>query len=247
MARAHNHLIERLPRMERTRFLAICKPVELLSAEVLCESGTPTRHVYFTIDGVISLVADSGGGSEYPPRSRSTRSPLEGKSMLEVGMVGSEGMVGTQLVLGVGESPLQALVQGTGSAWRIAAAPFCHELARNTALRASLNRYVCVTMNQLASSVVCQRFHRIGPRLARWLLMTQDRTHADSFHVTHQFLADMLGVRRVGVTTAAVALQRLELIRYRRGELEVLDRRGLEAAACRCYAAERQAYFDIVH
>jgi CRP-like cAMP-binding protein len=228
--RGHNHLIQGLPHTERARFLTICKPVELASAEVLCESGTPTRYVYFPINGVISLVT-----------------PIEGRSMLEVGMVGSEGMVGTQLVLGVGESPLHALVQGTGSAWRIAAAPFRTELARSTALRVSLNRYVCVTMNQLASSVVCQRFHRIGPRLARWLLMTQDRAHADSFHVTHEFLAYMLGVRRVGVTSAAVALQRLGLIRYRRGELVVLDRHGLEAAACCCYAAERKIYLDILH
>ncbi len=125
MVRAHNHLIERLPRRERTRFLAICKPVELLPAEVLCESGTPTRHVYFPIDGVISLVADLGGGSEQGPPTQSTRPPIEGKSMLEVGMVGSEGMVGTQLVLGVEESPLQAMVQGTGSAWRIARRRHC--------------------------------------------------------------------------------------------------------------------------
>lgn len=230
MPRVHNHLIQRLPHKERARFLTICKPVELALAEILCESGTPTRYVYFPINGVISLVT-----------------PIEGKSVLEVGMVGSEGMVGTQLVLGVGESPLNALVQGTGSAWRIAAAPFCNELAQSAALRVSLNRYVCVTMNQLASSVVCQRFHRIGPRLARWLLMTQDRVHADSFHVTHEFLAYMLGVRRVGITSAALELQRLGLIRYRRGELIVLDRPGLEAAACRCYAAARKIYLDILH
>jgi len=102
-------------------------------------------------------------------------------------------------------------------------------------------------MIQLASSAACLSSHQIGPRLARWLLMTQDRAHADHFHVTHEFLAYMLGVRRVGVTTAAVALQRCGLIEYRRGEVAVLDRRGLEAAACSCYAADKQAYLDVIH
>lgn len=227
---AHNHLIERLPYKERTRFLAICKAVELAPAEILCERGTATRYAYFPIKGVISLVT-----------------PIEGKSVLQVDMVGSEGMVGTQLVLGVDESPLHAFAQGKSSAWRIAADPFRGELARSTALRLSLNRYVCVIMNQRASSMVCQRFHDLGSRLARWLLMTQDRAHADSFHVTHELLAYMLGVRRAGITGAAVALQRLGLIRYHRGELVVTDRRGLEAAACRCYAADKRAYFDILH
>ena len=158
-------------------------------------------------------------------------------------MVGREGMLGAQLVLGVSAMPLHALVQGAGTARRIAAARVssrAFRAARRCEL--SLNRYLYVLMAQLATSAACTRFHNVGPRLARWLLMTQDRAHSDSFHLTHEFLAHMLGVRRVGITGAASDLQRHGLIRYRRGDITVLDRAGLEAAACSCYAADRCAY-----
>jgi CRP-like cAMP-binding protein len=223
-----NHLIDLLPSSSRTRLLAICEPVELAVGDVLEEVGTPTRHVYFPTVGFVSLVT-----------------AIKGRPTLEVGMVGREGMLGTQLVLGVETAPLHAVVQGAGAAWRINAADFSKELARTPALQRELNRYVYVTMTQLASSASCLRFHQIGPRLARWLLMTQDRAHSDSFHITHEFLAYMLGVRRVGITTAASTLQRDGLIEYRRGEIHVLNRRGLKAAACSCYAADREAYAGV--
>jgi CRP-like cAMP-binding protein len=222
-------LIELLPGNSRSRLLAICEPVELAVGEVVGEVDMPTRYVYFPLVGFISLVI-----------------AIKGRPTLEVGMVGREGMVGTQLVLGVETAPLHAVVQGAGSAWRIGAAEFSNALARNPALRRGLNRYVYVTMTQLASSASCLRFHQIGPRLARWLLMTQDRAHSDNFHLTHEFLAYMLGVRRVGITTAASILQREGLIQYRRGDVQVLNRRGLKAAACSCYAAEREAYIDVL-
>lgn len=222
---AQNHLIERLPRRDRARLLALCTPVELVLSEVLCEAGTPTRQVYFPIEGFISLVAQV---DQHPG--------------LEVGMVGREGMVGAQLVLGVGTSPLRALVQGAGTAWRVGVAAFKAELARSPALQKMLDRYLYVLMAQTVSSAGCLRFHLIGPRLARWLLMTQDRANDHQFHVTHEFLAFMLGVRRVGVTQAAGALQRRGLIRYERGAMTVLDRPGLEAAACSCYASDRAVY-----
>jgi CRP-like cAMP-binding protein len=224
-ASAENHLIELLPRGDRARLLAICRPADLKLSEVLCEPGKPTRQVYFPIDGFISLVT-----------------MVDGHFGLEVGMVGREGMVGAQLALGVVESPLHALVQGEGSAWRIGAAAFRAEFERSTALQRNMNRYLYVQMTQLATSAACVRFHLIGPRLARWLLMTQDRAHADTFKVTQEFLAYMLGVRRVGVTEAASALQRDGLIEYTRGHLTVRDRAGLESAACTCYATDHRNY-----
>ena len=225
MAAAENHLIELLPRPARLRLLAICETVPLVLSDVLYERGQPVGHVHFPIDGFVSLIAQ-----------------IDGHSGLEVGMVGREGMVGAPLVLGLVQAPLQALVQGPGSARRADAAAFQRELALSPALQGVMNRYLGVLMAQLASSAACLRFHLIAPRLARWLLMSQDRAHADHFHVTHEFLSCMLGVRRVGITNAAVALQRDGLIRYRRGDVTVVDRSGLEALACGCYASDRAAY-----
>jgi CRP-like cAMP-binding protein len=157
-------------------------------------------------------------------------------------MVGREGMLGAHLALGYPVAPLQALVQGSGTAWRVGTKPFRLELARSPALQRGLNRYIYVLMAQLAGAAACLRFHEIGPRLARWLLMSQDRAQSDHFQVTQEFLALMLGVRRVGVTVAATGLQRRGLIAYRRGELTVTDRPGLLAAACTCYAADCLTY-----
>ena len=229
VATVENHLIALLPRKERLRLLAICEPVELVMPEVLCEPGKPTRDVYFPTTSFISLLT-----------------LIDAKPALEVGMVGSEGMLGAQLALGVVTSPLHALVQGPGIARRISVGNFRDELERSAPLQRVLNRYLYVLMRQLAGSAACLRYHEIGPRLARWLLMSQDRAHADTFQVTHEFLAYMLGVRRVGVTTAAGILQRGGLIEYHRGEMSVLDRGGLEAAACECYAADQRAYAEML-
>jgi CRP-like cAMP-binding protein len=224
-----NRLIERLPRRDRTRLLAVCEPVQLLLSEELCRRGEPVRHVYFPTHGFISLVAQ-----------------VDQHPSLGVAMVGREGMVGASLVLGVLQVPLRALVQGAGAAWRVESTAFRRELQGSPALQGSLGRYLYVLMAQVAVSAACLRFHLILPRLARWLLMSQDRAHADSFHVTHEFLAHTLGVRRVGVTTAAGALQRSGLIVYHRGEVTVLDRPGLEAAACTCYATGADVYAHTV-
>lgn len=197
--------------------------------DVVYEHAAHTRFAWFPVDGFISLVAriDSHPG-------------------LEVGMVGREGMLGAHLALGVSTTPLRAVVQGPGTAWRLTAANFRRELEHSSALRRAMARYTHVLMMQLAASAACLRFHLIGPRLARWLLMSQDRAHADSFAMTQEFLAYMLGVRRVGITAAAGALQRKELIEYRRGTLTVLDREGLEAVACACYGADRRAYHELL-
>lgn len=225
MAQAENHLIELLPEPDRLRLLARCEPVSLVLAQVLCEAGTLLQHVIFPINGFISLV---------------TR--IDHHPALEVGMLGRDGVLGASLVLGMADVPLRALVQGAGSAWRVTAPDFLTELNRSRALRHYLLRYLSVRMAQLATSAACLRFHLIGPRLARWLLMSQDCAHADHFQVTHEFLSYMLGVRRVGITEAAGAMQRQGLITYHRGRVTVLDRVGLETAACSCYAADRHAY-----
>jgi CRP-like cAMP-binding protein len=196
---------------------------------VLVEAGDPLRHAHFPTDGFVSLL-----------------SPIGGSARLEVGLVGDEGMVGTPLVLGVATSPLTALVQGTGHCLRIGAADFRAELARSPSLQGVLDRYVFVRMTQLAQAAGCTRFHLVEARLARWLLMTQDRAHSPRFHITHEFLAAMLGVRRAGVTKAATSLQKLGLIRYSRGNIEVLDRRGLVAASCACYRSDRDTYTRVL-
>ncbi|HSW05682.1 Crp/Fnr family transcriptional regulator [Aquabacterium sp.] len=225
MTAPENQLIALLPRKDRLRLHAVSEPWPLLLAEVLNEPGRLTRHVYFPTAGFVSLVT-----------------LIEGHPGLEIGMVGREGMLGAQLALGVAATPLRALVQGSGEAWRLTAVAFRNALADSVALQRVLGRYLYVRMAQLASAAACLRFHMIEPRLARWLLMSQDRAGTDSFHVTHEFLAYMLGVRRVGITVAAGSLQRGGLIAYHRGMLTVLNRAGLEAAACACYAADQRVH-----
>lgn len=224
-----NYLVDLLPRKDRIRFTAECEVVELKLAEVLCEPGKPTKYVYFPIQGFISLIA-----------------VVKGSPGVEVGMVGREGMLGVQLALGVNIAPLHALVQGAGQAWRMDTRAFKAELTASPPLQSELNRYLYVLMSQLAESTACARFHQIGPRLARWLLMSQDRSQSDSFDVTQEFLAYMLGVRRVGITAAAGALQRAGLISYSRGRLSVLNRKGLEHASCGCYAEDQKTYADML-
>jgi CRP-like cAMP-binding protein len=224
-----NQLIAGLGPKARAGLLAVGDSSQLTFSAILSEAGGPVRHVYFPLEGFISLVA-----------------VVKGSPAVEVGMIGSEGMLGAHLALGVSTHPVRAVVQGSGHAFRIPAPAFRRELDRSPPLRRAVSRYLYVLLCQQASSAVCLRFHLMGPRLARWLLMSQDRAHSPRFRMTQEFLAYMMGVRREGVTGAAGALQRQRLIEYRRGEVHILDRAGLEAAACSCYAAERAIYADIL-
>jgi CRP-like cAMP-binding protein len=209
--------------------LAACEAVELRFAEVLYTPGNRLRHVYFPKRGFISLIM-----------------PIDTASSLEVGLVGDEGMFGIPLALGVDISPVRAVVQGAGAALRMDAARFTREIERRGALESGMGRYAFVQMTRLAQSAACTRFHLVEARHASWLLMTQDCAHTAAFHITQEFLALMLGVRRVGVTKAACALQDRGLIAYRRGNITVLDRRGLRAASCGCYQADRDSYRQIL-
>ena len=224
-----NRLLAALSPRLSARLIAACDGVDLKLGTVLNEADARIAHVYFPTDSFVSLMI-----------------PVDGASNLEVGLVGNEGMLGAPLILGMDRSPLRALVQGAGPAWRMTARTFSRELGLSAALRTLLHRYMQVRIGQLAQTAACTRFHVVEARLARWLLMTQDRAHNDEFHVTHEFLAFMLGVRRVGVTRAATALQKRKLIHYHRGEVSILNRAGMEAASCSCYQADRDSYASLL-
>jgi CRP-like cAMP-binding protein len=219
---ADNLLIDSLPPAVRTRLLAVCEPVALLPHAILCEQGQRSRAAYFPTDGAISLMT-----------------VVAGESNVEVARLGPEGMLGAHLALGISESPLRAVVCYPGSAWRLTSVALRRELNRGSALQRCCRRYLYLLTCQQATSVACERLHTIGARLARLLLMLCDRTRTRPLLVTHESLALTLGARRVSVTMAAGHLSRDGLITYHRGELQVLDRPGLESVACSCYAADR--------
>jgi CRP-like cAMP-binding protein len=214
-----NRLLAALPRKEYQRLLPELEEVTLTFSDVLYQAGDAIRHVYFPNDSIISLLAEVGTSST-----------------LEVGIVGNEGMAGLNVFMGVDASRYRALVQGAGTAMRMKAAALRKEAGRVGSLHSLLHRYTHSLLTQVSQSAACNRFHLVEARLARWLLMTHDRMKTDDFRLTQEFMSNMLGVRREGVNKAAGMIQKQNLISYSRGHVRILNRAGLEAITCQCYA-----------
>jgi CRP-like cAMP-binding protein len=225
-----NRLLAGLAGPDRASLLQACERVELRVGDVLMRPGRRTTHAYFPLEAIVSLGIAATGQAH----------------CLELALVGAEGMVGVPLLLGSTASSLRARVIKAGALWRIAAPALSLQLGASEALRGVTQRYVLVSLAQLAQAAWCTRYHRLEGRLARWLLMTQDRAPREPMRATHEELAAALGVRRAGVTRAAAALQRRELIVYHRGMLTLVDRAGLQAAACACYAADCASYAHLM-
>ena len=225
---AKNHLLNHLPPGERGQMIADCDDVNLAQGEVLAEPGERIDYVYFPTTSSILRISETAG------------------ARLGVALIGNEGMFGASLVLGIGYSSAGAVVQGAGAALRMTESRFNALITEESALRRAGNGYLFVLLAQMERSAGCTRFHVLEARLARWLLMSADRAGSPSFLMTHELLARTLGVRRVGVTRAATSLQNRKLIRYFRGEIEILDRKGLIDAACPCYRADVSTYRSVL-
>jgi len=224
-----NRLLAALPRDDCEQLLASCEETELIFAEGLYRAGDLISHVYFPTTSFISLIT-----------------PIGSDRNIEVGLIGNEGMFGLPLILAVDVAPFDGVVQGAGLALRMSKSAFLRKFEKCSTLQRDLKRYLYVVMSQIVQTAGCNRFHVLEARLARWLLMTHDRAQSDQFHITHLFLAYMLGVRRVGITKAANSLQMKGLISYKRGKIKILDRVGLEATSCGCYRTEKEIYERIL-
>jgi CRP-like cAMP-binding protein len=212
-----NRLLVALPNDDYNRLLPHLEKVSLSLRDILYEANGPITHVFFPLNGVVSLVINDSGFT------------------LEVGIIGNDGMVGTPVFLGADRSPTTAIVQIPGDALRMEVKVFQKEMKRDGPLHGLVQRYTQAMINQISQSVVCNRRHSVEKRICRWLLMSHDRMADDEFLLTHEFLAQMLGVRRPTLTSVAGTLQKAGLISYHRGKINVLDRKGLEAACCECY------------
>lgn len=217
-----NRLLSSLPEEEQAQLADMAETIRVDVGEVLYEPGQPVRYIYFPTEALVSLLAVA-----------------EGRMTLEVGAIGREGVLGASFVLGHEVTQIRAVVQRGGRVVRIEAGAFRQAYLRMDALQRLLHRYTDIQLAQAIQIAVCSRFHVLEARLARSLLITRDRLQSDKFHLTHEFLAHALGVRRVGVTKAASALQNQKLISYSRGNIEILDAAGLEASSCRCYELVR--------
>jgi CRP-like cAMP-binding protein len=223
--RPANRLLAALTKTEFNNLSAKMETVPLIFGEPIYQTGEEIKRIYFPESGIISLL-----------------SAVDKDSTLEVGIVGSEGLTGVSVFLGVDTSPNRALVQGSGTALTMSSLNFLAACKSSEKLSAAVRRYIHSLLTQISQSAVCNRYHVIEDRLSRWLLMTHDRMRTDEFQITQDFLSNMLGVRREAVNIAARDLQSRGLISYKRGHLAVIDRPGLEAAACPCYKLIKQEY-----
>lgn len=214
-----NRLLAGLPGKSRDAVLRNTECIDLLMGDILCERGERCDNVYFPLSGLLSLVW-----------------LITGHAALETRLIGNEGMFGSTLALGVQRAPQRVVVQGSGTALRMSTEQFLQNLRDHDALSRIVKRYMYVVSEQLAQTAACNRFHEVESRLARRLLMSHDHARFNRFHLTHQNLAEMLGVLRSAVSIAAGTLQQRGLIHYSRGEITVLNRGGLEACSCECYA-----------
>jgi CRP-like cAMP-binding protein len=224
-----NRILNALSRPEYEQLAPYLEPVTLWKGEVLCHPDQPLTHVYFPNRGTVSLV-----------------SVFEGGGQVEVGMVGNEGMFGVCAFLGEVTTPLLAQVQLAGEGLRMRADVLKREFRKGGQLQDLLLRYTQAFITQISQTAACNGAHRVEGRLARWLLMCQDRAHSADLELTHEFIATMLGIRRAGVTEAAGALRQAGLIGYERGRVSVIDRAGLEAASCECYQMVRKEFDRLV-
>jgi CRP-like cAMP-binding protein len=220
-----NRLLSLLSRDVQIRLLPRMEKLSLTVRQVLYEPDAPITHVYFPLSGVVSLVI-----------------LLRGGETVEVGTVGNEGTTGTPAFLGVERSPARVLSQVAGQSLRMRVEHFRQSLEEHAEFADIVRRYTQNLFNQISQTTACNHVHSVHARMCRWLLMTHDRVGADEFHLTQEFLAQMLGVRRPSVTVAAGGLQRAGLIRYQRGRIRIVDRAGLEEGSCECYETVRQDF-----
>jgi len=222
---ANNLLLDRLGARDRHSLLPGREPMKLQTGTRVMIAGQRLTHVFFPLDCAVSLLIDTAN------------SPL-----LEIGLIGREGMLGVPLILGGRQSSVSGIVQSPGLAWRVEAAHFARCLDASESLRRHMHRYVHVHMTQLTEAAACKHFHNLSGRLVRWLLISSDRLQSSELALTHEYLSNMLGVRRAGITLAARVLQERGLIEYSRGQIALLDRSELESASCPCYAREKTSY-----
>jgi CRP-like cAMP-binding protein len=224
-----NRLLTSLPSADFGRLAASLTPVTLTLRQNLLEADEPIEAAYFVETGMVSYLAF-----------------LEGGEAIEVGIIGSEGMVGIPLILGVDSASAGAIVQMEGTALRISPAALRQAFNGSEAVRTRLLRYMQALYTQVSQTAVCNGHHGLEERLARWLLMAHDRVEGDRFAMTHEFMAMMLGVRRSGVTVTAGTLKQAGLISYANGQMTVLDRPGLESVACECYGTVQRQFEQIL-